>query len=93
MALRDKIKNWEIELEKVRKTKQEAVEKYDKKEKDLLKKIEEATERIETENNKVVGDIVREMYGELTEENILRFKELMKKTMENSSDTAEYTRR
>ena len=86
MALKDKIKNWEQELEKVNVARKEANEKYDKKEKELLKKIEEAKARLETENNKMVGDIVREMYGELTEENIQKFRLLMEKTMGKSSD-------
>ena len=84
MALKDKIKNWEQELEKVKVARKEANEKFDKKEKELLKKIEDAKTRLETENNKMVGDIVREMYGELTEENIQKFKELMRKTMNTS---------
>ena len=86
MALRDKIKNWESELEKVRAMRQEAVEKFDKKENELLKKIKDANERIDIENNKMVGDIVREMYGELNEENIMKFKDLMKKTMNASAN-------
>ena len=49
-----------------------------------MKKIEEAKEQLDTQNNKMVGDIVREMYGELSEENILKFKELMQKTMNTS---------
>ena len=84
MALKDKIKKWEQELEKVKVARKEANEKFDKKEKELLKKIEDAKTRLETENNKMVGDIVREMYGELTEENIQKFKELMRKTMNTS---------
>lgn len=84
MALKDKIKNWENELEKVKLARKEINEKYEKKEKELLKKIEEAKEQLDTQNNKMVGDIVREMYGELSEENILKFKELMQKTMNTS---------
>lgn len=86
MTLRDKIKNWENDLEKVRAARTDAIEKYNKKEKELLKKIEDASQRIETENNKAVGDIVREMYGELSEDNILKFKEFMKINMKKSSD-------
>ena len=77
MTLRDKIGNWESELEKVREARADALAKYNKKEKELLKKIEDANIQIETESNKAVGDIVREMYGELTEENILRFKKMI----------------
>lgn len=86
MALKDKIKNWENELEKVHAARKEAMQKFEKKEKELLKKIEEGKAQLETENNRMVGDIVREMYGELNEENILRFRELMKKMMSNSPD-------
>ncbi len=86
MTLRDKIGNWESELEKVREARADALAKYNKKEKELLKKIEDANIQIETESNKAVGDIVREMYGELTEENILRFKNFMENSMKNTSD-------
>lgn len=86
MALKDKIKNWENELEKVHASRKEAMQKFEKKEKELLKKIEEGKAQLETENNRMVGDIVREMYGELNEENILRFRELMKKMRNGSQD-------
>lgn len=84
MALKDKIENWERELEKTKQARKEANEKYDRKEKELLKKIEEARNQLDNQNNKMVGDIVREMYGELTEENIEKFKALMRKTMSNT---------
>lgn len=89
MALKDKIKNWENELKKVKEARREANEKFEKKEKELVKKIDEAKARLENENNKLVGDIVREMYGELTEENIQKFKALMMQTRKESPEKME----
>lgn len=80
-----KIETWKSEIEKIKKSQADMIEKNNKKIKELQSKISFEEEKIEKENNKLVADIVRATYGEINEDTLVQFKEFMK-TM-NSSNT------
>lgn len=73
-----KIKEWEAEIEKIIENQKRMIVKNNEKIKQLRKKIEDAKRNDELENNKLIADLVRQTYGEVNEENIEKFKQLMK---------------
>lgn len=73
-----KIKEWEAEIEKITENQKQMITKNNEKIKQLRKKIEEAKRNDELENNKMIADLVRQTYGEVDEENIEKFRQLMK---------------
>ena len=72
--MQQQIKKWEQEIEKIQKTEKEMLEKNKERIKQLRYKINEAKHRMELENNNLIASVVREIYGEITPENIEKFK-------------------
>lgn len=82
-----KIDTWKIEIEKIKKSQAEMIEKNNKRIKELQSKISFEEDKIEKENNKLVADIVRATYGEINEDTLEQFKEFMK-SMNTSSENS-----
>ena len=74
MTLQEQLGKIEKDLEKV----EEKRTALQKKRKSILAKIEEEKKRERAEKNQEIVDIIRENFGEITEENIGRFKEIMR---------------
>ena len=74
MTLQEQLEKTEKDLEKV----EEKRTALQKKRKSILAKIEEENMRERGEKNQEIVDIIRENFGEITEENIGRFKEIMR---------------
>lgn len=74
MTLQEQLEKTEKDLEKV----EEKRTALQKKKKSILAKIEEENMRERAEKNQEIVDIIRENFGEITEENIGRFKEIMR---------------
>mgnify|MGYP006912264786 CR=1 FL=1 len=75
--MKEKIKKWEEEIEKILLQQKEANNKYNERVRELRKKIETAEHQMTLENNQLIADVVRTVYGEVTEENIEAFKRQM----------------
>lgn len=75
--MKEKIKKWEEEIEKILIQQKEANNKYNERVRELRKKIEAAERQMTLENNQLIADVVRMVYGEVTEENIEAFKRQM----------------
>lgn len=75
--MKEKIKKWEEEIEKILAQQKEANNKYNERVRELRKKIETAEHQMTLENNQLIADVVRTVYGEVTEENIETFKRQM----------------
>ena len=75
--LEEKIKKWEEEIEKILIQQKEANNKYNERVRELRKKIETAKHQMTLENNQLIADVVRTIYGEVTQENIESFKRQM----------------
>ena len=75
--MKEKIKKWEEEIEKILIQQKEANNKYNERVRELRKKIETAEHQMTLENNQLIADVVRTVYGEVTEENIEAFKRQM----------------
>ena len=75
--MEEKIKKWEEEIEKILNQQKEANNKYNERVRELRKKIETAKHQVTLENNQLIADVVRSIYGEVTQENIDAFKRQM----------------
>ncbi len=75
--MEEKIKKWEEEIEKILIQQKEANNKYNERVRELRKKIETAKHQMTLENNQLIADVVRTIYGEVTQENIEAFKRQM----------------
>lgn len=75
--MKEKIRKWEEEIEKILLQQKEANNKYNERVRELRKKIETAEHQMTLENNQLIADVVRTVYGEVTEENIETFKRQM----------------
>lgn len=75
--MEEKIKKWEEEIEKILIQQKEANNKYNERVRELRKKIETAKHQVTLENNQLIADVVRSIYGEVTQENIEAFKRQM----------------
>lgn len=75
--MKEKIRKWEEEIEKILTQQKEANNKYNERVRELRKKIEIAEHQMTLENNQLIADVVRTVYGEVTEENIETFKRQM----------------
>lgn len=75
--MEEKIKKWEEEIEKILIQQKEANNKYNERVRELRKKIETAKHQMTLENNQLIADVVRTIYGEVTQENIESFKRQM----------------
>ena len=75
--MEEKIKKWEEEIEKILNQQKEANNKYNERVRELRKKIETAKHQVTLENNQLIADVVRSIYGEVTQDNIEAFKRQM----------------
>ena len=68
--MEEKIQKWEEEIEKITQRQKEMNAKYTEQIRELRKKIENAKQQLLVQNNEMIADAVRTIYGEVTEENI-----------------------
>lgn len=76
-ALKEKIKKWEEEIEKTVEKQKEMNLKSNERIRELRKKIQEAEQAMLLENNQMIAQAVREVYGEVDEETLEIFKRQM----------------
>lgn len=75
--MREKIKKWEEEIEKIAEKQKEMNVKSGERIRELRKKIQEAEQILLMENNQMIAKAVREVYGEVNEETLETFKRQM----------------
>lgn len=76
--MEEKIKKWKAELENIRQRQKEMTAKNDARIRQLKKNIQEAEQQMHLANNQMIADAVRIIYGDVTEENIERFRQELK---------------
>lgn len=76
--MKEQIKKWEAEIETTLEKQKEMNEKYNGRIRGLRKKIEEAEQHILQENNRMIAEAVREIYGEVDQESLEDFKQKIK---------------
>lgn len=72
--MKEKIKKWEEEIEKIAEKQKEMNLKSNERIRELRKKIQEAEQMMLLENNQMIAEAVREIYGEVNEETLEIFK-------------------
>lgn len=75
---KEKIKKWEEEIEDILRRQKELVLKSNARIRELRKKIQETEEELLSENNRMIATAVREIFGEVTGENLGEVKEYLK---------------
>lgn len=75
--MQEKIRKWEEEILRITEKKEVMIRKYNEDIRSLRKKIEEAEQQLVLENNQMIAETVRAIYGEVTRENLEAFKRLM----------------
>lgn len=83
--MEEKIQKWEEEIEKITQRQKEMNAKYTEQIRELRKKIESAKQHLLVQNNEMIADAVRAIYGEVTEENIESFKATMQSLLEQKT--------
>ena len=73
-----KIEQWQKELEKINEKQKEMNQKYNEQTKNLQEKIREGKRVIQLQENQMIADVVREIYGDVTSENLEQFKNQMR---------------
>lgn len=71
----EKIEQWEKEIEQAVARQKEFTARTNEKVRELRRKIEAEQKRIEIENNQMIADAVREMFGNVEPEDMKQFKE------------------
>ena len=64
--MEEKIQKWEEEIEKITQRQKEMNAKYTEQIRELRKKIESAKQQLLVQNNEMIADAVRAIYGEVT---------------------------
>lgn len=72
--MEEKIKKWEEEIERIAERQREMNARSNEQIRELRKKIQEAQVIVTRENNRMIADVVREVYGEVSRENLEAFK-------------------
>lgn len=83
---KEKIKKWEEEIAATQKSKEEFDQRCTNKIKDLRQKIEIETRYMKSENNEMIADAVRTIFGEVTEENLSEFKKMIQQASMSSPE-------
>lgn len=73
-AVEDKIQKWEEEIEKIAEKQKEMNARSNERIRELRKKIQEEEQIRMQENNKMIAEAVREIYGEVNQETLETFK-------------------
>ena len=74
----EKIVNWKIEIADIMEQKKAYNQKCTEKIKELREKIKKEEELLQSQNDKLIGQTVRDIFGEVTPENIELFKQKIK---------------
>ena len=82
--LEDKIRKWEEEIARSLERQKEMNAKYNENMRELRKKIETTRQQIREENNELIAEAVRTIYGEVTAENIESFKRSMQAVVDKA---------
>lgn len=73
--MNEKIKKWQSEIEKITAAQKEYNNKCSEKIKNLNAKINIEEKKLKQENDEMIADVVRDLFGEVNAENIESFKE------------------
>ena len=84
VSRKEKIKKWEEEIAATQKSKEEFDQRCTNKIRDLRQKIELETRHMKSENNEMIADAVRTIFGEVTEENLSELKEMIQQARMSS---------
>ena len=84
VSRKEKIKKWEEEIAATQKSKEEFDQRCTNKIRDLRQKIELETRHMKSENNEMIADAVRTIFGEVTEENLSELKEIIQQARMSS---------
>lgn len=79
MKFAEQIKQWEVQIKQIREADRIAHEKNVRKIKDLQEKIDNAKAQKKSEDDRVLGDMVRSTFGEINEETLAQMQELLAK--------------
>lgn len=85
--MKEQIKKWEAEIETTLEKQKEMNEKYNGRIRGLRKKIEEAEQHMLLENNRMIAEAVREIYGEVDQESLEDFKQKIKMLQNRKNST------
>ncbi len=75
--MKEQIKKWEEEITKITERQKEMIEKNNERIRELRKKIQSAEQQMTLENNQMIADVVHDIYGDVSVENLEAFKQLM----------------
>lgn len=81
MFMKEKIRRWEEEIDKIILKQKEMNAKYNERVRELRKKIEKGKSQLRREENEMIAETYREIYGEFDMNSFEEFKNKMKGIM------------
>lgn len=84
--MEEKIKKWEKEIGKILERQKEMNAKSNERIRELRKKIQEAEQQAVQENNQLIADAVREIYGEVSRDSLETFKRKIQLLQEENKE-------
>lgn len=72
--MQKKIEQWQKELEKIAEKQKEMNHKYNEQTKNLQEKIREGKRVIQLQENQMIADVIRDVFGEIHSENLEQLK-------------------
>lgn len=87
MVTSEKIQKWEEDIARIQDNQRSYNQKCTDKIRELRRKVQEETRILELENNQLIAEAVRTVYGDVTEENVEKFKQQMMALVSPVSDT------
>lgn len=75
--MEERIRKWEEEIARIAEKQKEMNQKSSERIRELRKKIQEAEQAITLENNRLIAEAVREVYGEMDKNKIEDFRKKM----------------
>lgn len=90
MITSEKIKKWEEDIARIQNNQRSYDQKCTDRIRELRRKVQEETRILELENNQLIAEAVRTVYGEVTEENVEKFKQQMMALVSPAPDPEGY---
>lgn len=88
--MEDKIQKWEEEIKRIAEKQKEMNAKSNERIRELRKKIQEEQVILARENNQMIADAVREVYGEVNRETLEVFKrKIQELQLENGQEQSQ----
>lgn len=87
--MQKKIEQWQKELEKIAEKQKEMNQKYNEQTKNLQEKIREGKRVIQLQENQMIADMIRDVFGDIHSENLEQLKRQLEHMVSEQTDDSQ----